>query len=416
MAKSTWLEDVSIKKQYSQLTQDLEVDVAIIGAGITGATAAYKLRKLGKKVAFFEKGLIGDESVTSYTTGFLSMFADNGLTETVETFGARKAKLVWQSQQTAIEEIAAIVKKEKIDCEFIRCSEYFYGNHNDQAMELKEEATLAQKMGFKVNFSIDGKLKFPNSGYMEVKNQGKFHATKYIASLIKIASQKGIQIFENTEISDINNDKKVVLTAGKYTITANKVLVATHDPLFNPLKIYAKKGIYQTYIYEVEIEKGLFEAATYDDENNPYHYFRIDSKPKHDRMIIGGEDHRQDIKIPESKNYKALEQYLKKIMGEHPYKIVRKWAGPIIEPVDGLPLIGWADKSKSIYIATAFSGTGMTFGTLSGVLFSNEILKQKSKFQNLYDPNRIPTAKQLWQKGKDYSGELIGGAASNIFK
>jgi glycine/D-amino acid oxidase-like deaminating enzyme len=174
--------------------------------------------------------------------------------------------------------------------------------------------------------------------------------------------------------------------------------------------------MYQTYMYEVEIEKGLFEEATYDDEDNPYHYFRIDSKPKHDRMIIGGEDHRQDIKVPESKNYKALKQYLQKIMGEHPYKIVKKWSGSIIEPVDGLPLIGWANKNKSIYIATAFSGTGMTFGTIAGILFNNQVLNQKSPFNNLYDPNRIPTIKQLWQKGKDYSEELIGGAASNIIK
>ncbi len=308
MAETTWLEEVKLNEKYGPLQQSTEVDIAIIGAGIAGSTAAYLLKNQGKKVALIEKGIIGQESVTSYTTGFLSMFADNGLTETVDTFGAAKAKKVWQSQQSAIEKIAAIVKKEAIECELVRCSEYFYGNDNKQAMGLKEEFEQAKKFGFNVDFKIDTKLNFPNSCYMEVKNQGKFHSLKYITALIDLAAKSGVQVYEKTEITDISEAKKIVLTSGKHIITASKVLVATHDPIYNPLKIYAKKAMYQTYMYEVEIEKGLFEEATYDDEDNPYHYFRIDSKPKHDRMIIGGEDHRQDIKVPESKNYKALKK------------------------------------------------------------------------------------------------------------
>jgi glycine/D-amino acid oxidase-like deaminating enzyme len=416
MAKTTWLEDIPFKNIYAPLASNIEVDIVIIGAGIAGTTAAYQLRSLGKKVALIEKGLIAQQSVTSFTTGFLSMFADNGLTDTTKSFGARNAKLVWQSQQSAIEEIAKIVNKETIECEFVRCSEFFYSNNNDQAVDLKEESQLAQKMGFDVEFKIDNTLNFPNSGYMEVKNQAKFHSTKYIKNLVKIASQSGIQVFENTEITEIKEEKKLAIKAGKFTVIANKIFVATHDPIYNPLKIYSKKGLYQTYLIELEIKKGLFKEATYDDEDNPYHYFRVDSKPEHDRMIIGGEDHRQDIKVPESKNYQALKQYLNQLMGDRPYKIIKKWNGPIIEPVDGLPLIGWANKTQNIYIATAFSGTGMTFGTLSGMMFKTEIMKEKNPYQKIYDPNRIPSIKQLWGKGIDYTEELIGGAATNIFK
>ncbi len=416
MAETTWLEDVKLIEKYGALKQSIEVDIAIIGAGITGSTAAYLLKNQGKKVALIEKGIIGQESVTSYTTGFLSMFADNGLTETIETFGARKAKLVWKSQQSAIEEIASIVKKEKIDCEFVRCSEYFYANDNNQAMGLKEETAAAKKMGFDVKFKIDNHLPFPNSGYMEVRNQGKFHSTKYITALVNLAAKSGVQVFEKTEITNVEPDKQVILKTNKHTVTAKQVFIATHDPIYNPFKIYSKKGMYQTYMIEAAIEKGLFEEATYDDEDNPYHYFRVDSQPVKDRIIIGGEDHRQDIKIPEDKNFKALEQYLQQIMNGRPYKIIKKWAGPIIEPVDGLPLIGWANKEKTLYLATAFSGTGMTFGTLSGMMFKQEVQSEKNLYKSIYNPNRIPSIKQLWQKGKDYSGELIGGAATNIFK
>jgi glycine/D-amino acid oxidase-like deaminating enzyme len=184
LTNSTWQSSVDKKQRYPSLKREINVDIAVLGAGIAGATTAYMLRTLGRKVALIEKGIIGKEAASGFTTGFLSTALDTDLIELSKMFGNRKAKLFWQSQQDAIETVAKIIKDEKIDCEFKRVSEYFYANKEEQVTDLKEEYALAKKLGFKVKFHDYKKLKFPNFGSMEVLNQAKFNALAYIQSLI----------------------------------------------------------------------------------------------------------------------------------------------------------------------------------------------------------------------------------------
>jgi glycine/D-amino acid oxidase-like deaminating enzyme len=139
--------------------------------------------------------------------------------------------------------------------------------------------------------------------------------------------------------------------------------------------------MYKSYVYEVRIPRGLIKEGTYEDCNNPYHYFRVDRQAKYDRMIIGGEDNRKEIAVDDRKNFKALEEYLTELLKGKRYTIVRKWTGPILEPSDGLALIG---KFRSVQlIATAFSGNGMTYSGIAAT---------------------------------DYAGEFFGGVAKNVFK
>ena len=149
------------------------------------------------------------------------------------------------------------------------------------------------------------------------------------------------------------------------------------------------------------------------DQSNPYHYFRIDKGEKKDRMILGGEDHRHELPVDPEKQYIALEKYLKTLLPKGRYTITRKWNGPILEPSDGLAYIGRLYKKENVYVAMAFSGHGMTYSMIAGKLLSDLILGKKNPYEELYNPLRIPTIKQLLQKGYDYTEELFGGAVKN---
>ena len=72
-----------------------------------------------------------------------------------------------------------------------------------------------------------------------------------------------------------------------------------------------KKGMYKSYIIELQIPKGRIKEAIYQDMKNPYHYFRIDPQGDYDRVILGGEDHRAELRINPDKNYEALTDYAK---------------------------------------------------------------------------------------------------------
>jgi glycine/D-amino acid oxidase-like deaminating enzyme len=199
------------------------------------------------------------------------------------------------------------------------------------------------------------------------------------------------------------------------TVKAEWVISATYEPFGQPVGLYFKKGMYESYVFELEIPKDKIPEGIYEDMENPYHYFRIDKKGEYDRMIIGGEDHRQDIPVDDEKNFNALEEYVQETFPELEYKIIHKWDGPILEPSDGLAFIG-CHKNPRVLYAFGFSGNGMTYGGIASSIFKDTIMGNGNPYSDIYRANRLLGIKPLITKGKDYTGELIGGALKNVFK
>jgi glycine/D-amino acid oxidase-like deaminating enzyme len=412
-SKPTW-KNIERPKDYPQLSGNIETEIAIIGGGLAGVITAYLLAKEGRQVVLLEKKHIGS-GATEYTTAFLTHDIDTDLADLVSMFGEDKAKAVWESHASAIDLIEKIVEEEKIDCEFTRCNIYSYATDTKEVEYLKEEKDIANRLGFKVEFSTDNNLGFINQGYAVLPKQAKYHPLKFLFRLAEIAEQKGVKIFENTEAKDIKEqDGGLKIITDKGEISAQKLVMATYRPFINPLQLLFKKGMYVSYVFEAELPKGKIPEGLYQDMKNPYQYFRIDPQENFDRMIIGGQDHREEIPIDEDKNFNALEEYLSSLLGSKDYKIVRKWSGPILEPSDGLALIGEYDDNK--FVATAFSGNGMTYSGISGMILADRIAGRANAWAELYDPKRIPSLKQLFKKGKDYTEELFGGAMKNIFQ
>ena len=388
------------------------MDVCIVGGGLTGIATAYFLAKKGKTVAVLEQNEIGSDA-TVQTTAFITYSLDTGLTDLASMYGRDNARLIWMSHKDAINAINDIVSSEKIDCEFKRCPNIVFARSQKEFEGFKQEADLANEFGFEVQLKQDHNLGFSQAGYMEVKDQAKFHPTKYLYQLAEKAENLGVQIFEKSKATSIEADGSVIVKTDQAQVTCTDVIVATYDPFNQPKETRLKKGMYVSYVFEVELPKGQILEATFEDNANPYHYFRVDRGENYDRMIIGGEDHRAEIKMNEDKNYKALEEYLKEIVGNR-CAIKRRWVGPILEPSDGLALIGKYRDHQ--YVAAAFSGNGMTYAHIAAELFCDEITNHANPYVKIYDPRRIPKLKSLVKKGKDYTGELIGGAVKNFFK
>jgi len=412
--ESTWQQGLEIKSKRPALNTTLSVDVLVIGAGITGITTAYLLSKTKQKVALIEKASLHENSATAFTTAFITQVIDTDLQKIVDTFGESRAKLVWEAGDKAIDFIEKTVDEEKIECEFTRCSNFEYAINDSEKEELIKEAKLAKNLGFNVYFHDKNDLNFPNAGYLETKKQAKFHPIKYLNGLVEVSEKNGVQFYENTEAKKINEKGGYIeVETPDSVIAARNVIVATYSPFNHPLEMYFKGGLYTTYMFEVNVPKGLLTQGIYEDSKNPYHYFRIDSKKDFDRIIVGGEDHREDVSVDEEKSFKALEKYLKTILPKTKYKIIRRWTGPILEPIDGLPYIGEYKKDSHVFVTHGFSGTGMTFGTISALVFRDKIEGRKNKWAKLFDASRAPTIKQLIAKGIDYSEEFFGAAVKN---
>ncbi len=402
-----------VAKTYPKLNQNIDVDVAIIGGGLAGIDIAYMLNETDLNVAVLEAKTIGS-GATSKTTAFLTQIVDTDFTDLTSMFGDAKTKLIWQAHGEAINTIEKIVKKEKIDCNFKRVSNYSFGQTDDDLESLTEEAKEMKRLGFKVRLHKKNILPFQATGAIEAPNQAKYYVMPFIKAIAAKAQKNGVQIFENTKVTKISGTKNIKIIANGKTITAKKVIIATYDPFGNPRPTKFKKGMYVSYVMNLEIPKGKIQETLYEDMGNPYHYFRIDPDKKFDYMTVGGEDHRREIPMDPKKNFRALESFVKKTFPKMKYKIASKWFGPILEPSDGLPLIGEFEPNK--YVVCAFSGNGMTYSMIAALLLRDLIMKKKNPWTRLFDPKRTPTMKQLTKKALDYGEEFFRGAVKNFFK
>jgi nitrite reductase/ring-hydroxylating ferredoxin subunit len=130
------------------------------------------------------------------------------------------------------------------------------------------------------------------------------------------------------------------------------------------------------------------------DTDEPYHYIRVHDVAGRTYLVIGGEDHRTGEETETDACYERLLAYARQRFGIEEAKY--RWSGQIIEPVDGLPLIGLNTASRHVYVGTGYSGNGITFGTLAGMIVSDLILGHSNPYASLYDATRVkPIASAL---------------------
>ncbi|MEO5927893.1 MAG: FAD-dependent oxidoreductase [Patescibacteria group bacterium] len=402
---SSW--DIRAERpSFPALNATIDADVAVIGGGIAGVMTAYQLAKAGKRVALLEKGKIADGE-TGWTTAFVTCVTDASLTELTRTFGAAGAKLAWASGQLAIDEIERIIAAEHIDCDFVRRSAYIYAPDTEGLATLHREYELASSYGFPVAMK-DAPLGFSTTGYIEVPNQATFHPVKFVTELAKRAEKLGVQIFEQTEATGCTGPEGIVETKnGK--VRAETVILATHIPYNDPDDISSRITAYQSYVIEATIPKGVLKEAIYWDTNKPYHYFRVDGFADHDRLILGGEDHKTGQGEDSAVHTKNLETFLKELLPGVSYTIVRTWSGQILETIDGLPYIGDTFFHKHHLMATGFSGNGMTFGVLSGLINRDHILGKTTEMSKLYSPRRLKGLKGYMERGANFVSQWMKG-------
>jgi glycine/D-amino acid oxidase-like deaminating enzyme len=119
-----WIDDTRIRK-FPKLQRSISADILVVGAGVTGITAAYLLKKAGLTVALVERERVASID-TGHTTAHLTYVTDVQLQELARNFGKVHAQAAWDAGADAIDEIERIVKEEQSDCEFTRVPAYVH--------------------------------------------------------------------------------------------------------------------------------------------------------------------------------------------------------------------------------------------------------------------------------------------------
>jgi len=382
-----WLEGYE-RVKYPRGILPSESDILIIGGGITGISAAYLLSKNNKKVILLEKRKLG-EWVTDCTTGFLTQIIDVDLIKIIKLFGKEKAALIMQSHLEAIDDIEMIIKTEKIECEFERCSHYIYANDAGEERDLKKIIEVFNALGLRAEYKKDGALGFSQFGYIEVFNQAKFNAMKYLTALAKLAKKYGAVIAEDTEVLNTEDRGDYVVAEIKDfgKLRVNKVFSACHLPFNKSDKLSSKYNMYRSYVMEYKFPKNVLVKGTYQDNLLPYHYFRVDNREDYDRLVIGGADHLDIIKMDRNLNYQTIRNYIALNFADYNCEEMRYWYGLIMNSVDHLPFMGELAGSN-IFYAFGFSGNGLTYSYIAAKIMLDTTKGKRGYYAEIYDINR----------------------------
>jgi glycine/D-amino acid oxidase-like deaminating enzyme len=297
---------------FPPLTQNLSTDVVVVGAGIAGMSVAYQLARSGRKVVVIDDGGLGG-GITSRTTAHLTCAMDNSYTDVEQRRGSGNTTLAAQSHSAAIDEIERIAREESIDCDFERVDAYLFLPPGESIKTLEEELAAIRRAGLPVERLARAPLDFFDTGpCIHYPNQGRFHPLKYISGLARSIERDKGQIYCGTHVSAIEGGKTPHVQAGRWTVHAEAVVVATNSPVNDRVFIHMKQFPYTTYVIGARIPTGSVPPGLYWDMDDPYHYVRPHPVNGHDVLIIGGEDHKTGQADDTERRHARLEAWARR--------------------------------------------------------------------------------------------------------
>jgi glycine/D-amino acid oxidase-like deaminating enzyme/nitrite reductase/ring-hydroxylating ferredoxin subunit len=371
------------------LHEDVTTDVCVVGAGIAGLSTAARLAGEGLSVVVLDRDGIG-AGETGRTTAHLTAAVDAGYRRLERFHGPEGARMAAASHAAAIDIVASHATRVPQECRFERVDGFLFDPDDGEPDALHEEAEAARRAGLEVEELPAAPLPFATGRCLRFPRQGQVHALRYLGALAaELRGNRG-RIFraEATEFED--GEPTTVRTRLGPRVRARSLVIATDSPVNDRFVIHTKQASSRTYAIAFAAP-ARFPRGLFWDTLEPYHYLRrarVGPDPGEEFLIVGGEDHRTGEGTDPDRRYDALEAWTRARIGGLG-RLTHRWSGQVQEPVDGLAFIGRNPGDRHVYVATGFSGNGVTHGTLAGVVIADLILGRPNDWVPVYEPGRI---------------------------
>ncbi|HIH74946.1 MAG TPA: FAD-dependent oxidoreductase [Methanosarcina sp.] len=408
-AESYWLATIP-ESSYPALQGNTRVDIAIIGGGIVGITAAYMLKEAGfSSIAVIEAGRIL-KGVTGHTTAKITSQHHLIYDRLLSKFGKRQAQQYAESNQAAIEKITSIISSRNIDCDFVRKPAYVYASSEDSTESIRDEVKAAQKLGLPASFEENLPLPFKTYGAVRFNNQAQFHPAKYLNALAEEIRGNGCHIFEKTRALKIEGENPITITTDRGTITAQKVIQATHYPIHDKPGLFFQR-LYQSRSYVLGVHiRDPFPDGMFINAEEPARSMRSQSTDMGELVLVTGESHRTGEEEHEIIRYQNLEKWVRSVYSVN--SIDYRWSTQDTVSIDHVPYIGrQTSGNENLYLATGFKKWGMTTGTVAAMIITDMIVGKSNPWEEVYDPSRfkpVESAKTLISQAVEATKGLVG--------
>ena len=361
------------RPHFDRLSGDMNVDVLIVGGGITGILCARALKDANVDYALIEADKICG-GITQNTTAKITIQHGLICDRLIREFGIEKARKYFEANNDALNEYRRLCAH--IDCDFEESDAYLYSL--DDKSKIEKEAKAYEKIG--INAELTDKLPLPFSvaSALRVSGQAEFNPLKFLYEIAK-----DLRIYENTKAIEFA-PFEVRTNRGK--IRAKKIIIATHFPIINKHGGYFAK-MYQHRSYVLALKNAPQMNGMYIDENEKGLSFRNYGE----YLLLGGGSHRTG---KNGGNWSELEAFAAKYYPNA--REVCRFATQDCMTLDGVPYIGrYSPGTEGIYVATGFNKWGMTSAMAAAMILRDEILGKSNRYSEAFSPSRSILRPQL---------------------
>ena len=349
------------------------VDVAIMGSGYTGLSAALTLARAGREVMVFDAEDAG-WGCSTRNGGQLGPTLHKSLKELTAKYGKPRAVAMFKEAQTAFEYVADLIEAERIECQFRRCGK-FMGAHRPGRYEAmaRELEVLRREVGF------DADMVPRASQHNEVGTDAYYggqvrhrnaslQPALYHQGLIDRVLSTGARIAAHTPVTAVAREGKgFALTTPRGSVTAREVIVATNGYTGEATRELRRRVIpIGSYIITTEplapevMDRLMPRRRVVSDTRRVVFYYR--PSPDGTRIVFGGRVafSETDPRVSAPRLHHAMTRLFPELKG---VKISHSWVGFVAYTFDTLPHIGVRD---GIHHAMGYCGTGVPMAAYLG--------------------------------------------------
>lgn len=339
------------------LQGDVRTDVAIVGAGMAGLSAALRLAESDRKVTILERNVCGGSS-TGKSAGFLTPDSELELSQLVRRFGPDGARDLWAVPVKGIELITSHVRSHSIQCDLVKQDSLFVGNGREGWKEVQQEFDARRQLGYPQTLYSAGQLptvlgSARYAGGVRYPDTYGINALLYAQGIKRVLLTKGVQIFESTEVRKIDGH---TLHTHLGSVTADKIIVCA-DKLTPSLTKYARNVFHaQTFLsisepLEDENVKRLFpeEPLQCWDSDLVYTYWRLTGDR---RLLLGGGSALTTFALHAVTPPRVIQNVIRRFKARFPYlkplEFIQYWPGLIDTTRDLFPTVVRDDRAPWI--------------------------------------------------------------------
>jgi glycine/D-amino acid oxidase-like deaminating enzyme len=373
-----WLTTAQFPKTESRALPD-RVDVAVIGAGFTGLSAARTLAKRGAKVAVLESETIG-WGASSRNGGMVLTGLKLGVNQLISMYGRELTQRMYAASLATIDCVEQIVREEKIECDFSRCGhlevackQKHFDDYARQAEVIAREFNHTLRVVQKNELSAEIGSTIYYGGMVDEFSVG-VNPARYVAGLGRSAMKAGAEVFEHRHVQGLQREANQGESGWKVTTSqgpmwAREVFVATSGYTGKATPTLQKKLIpIGSFIITTEIlpealahELSPRNRMIYDSKNFLYYYRLTPDR----RMLFGG----RAAFFPENDQTirRSAEILRRGMIDVYPQlrdaRIEYVWGGTLDFAFDIMPHAGQLD---GMYYALGYAGHGVAMATYQG--------------------------------------------------